>query len=177
MITFDIQEELEEKEDWKIQNDNDADWWIEVKGQELAEVRQYQMKLQAKINVYQEKLRKAKEEEKQIIENRDSRLAEYFNTIDEKQMKKTKTQLQYRLANGVLKKKFQGPTFERDNDKLVKWLKENGMTDYVKVQESPDWATLKQGVIVKGDVVVTDGGEIVEGVTVVERPPKFEVEV
>src|SRR5699024_796065 len=60
-----------DEENWEIKNDNDADWWIEVKGQELKEIRTYQDKLKEKIALYEDKLRKAKDEEKHVIEQRD----------------------------------------------------------------------------------------------------------
>ncbi len=166
-----------EKESWKIRNDDDADWWIEIKGQELDEIKTYQGKLREKIALYEEKLRKAKEEERRVIEQRNEMLAEYFEAIDPKQMKKTKTMLKYRLPNGELVKKRQTPQFKRDNNKLADWLEKNNMTDYLQIKKSAKWGELKKITKVNNGQVVTEDGEIVEGVEVVERPPKFEVEV
>ncbi len=169
--------EVFKKEDWKIRNDDDADWWIEVKGQELDEIKAYQNKLKEKIAFYEEKLRKAKDEEQHVTEQRNEMLAEYFETIDPEQMKKTKTTLKYRLPNGELVKKYQNPQFKRDNNKLADWLEKNNMTDYLQVKKSAKWGELKKITQVSNGQVVTEDGEIVEGVEVVERPPKFEVEV
>src|SRR5699024_4936072 len=164
-----------DEENWEIKNDNDADWWIEVKGQELKEIRTYQDKLKEKIALYEDKLRKAKDEEKYIIEQRDEKLARYFETINPDEMKKTKTMLKYRLPNGELVKRYQNPQFKRDDSTLAEWLEKNNMTDYIQVKKSAKWGDLKKITEVVGDKVVTEDGEIIEGIEVVERPPKFEV--
>ena len=51
------------------------------------------------------------------------------------------------------------------------------MSEYIKVKESPDWANLKKTIQVVDNKVVDENGEVVEGITVVDRPPTFEVEV
>lgn len=169
--------EKTEKEEWKIKNDEEADWWIELHEEKLIEVRRLKMQLENKITFYKEKLDKVIKEEEAIIERRDGKLAEYFETLDEKDMKKTKTMLKYRLPSGELVKKFPGPEFNRDNDKLTEWLERNGMNEYIEVKKQPKWGELKKAVKVINGAVVTEDGEIVEGVEVVERAPEFKVEV
>ncbi len=165
-------------EGWKIKNDEDADWWIEVKAEELAEVRRLKMQLENKIAFYQEKLRKVQEEENYIVEQRDGKLAEYFETLDGSQMKNTKTQKKYRLPSGELVKRFPGPQFKRDNETLVKWLEGNGMDEYIEVKKQAKWGELKKKTSVVGGQVVIEGtGEVVEGVETIERPAEFKVEV
>ncbi len=173
---LEIQEE--EKEEWKIKNDEEADWWIELHQEKLAEVRRLRIQLENKIAFYQEKLDKVIKEEEAIIEIRDSKLAEYFETLDEKQMKKTKTMMKYRLPSGELVKKFRAPEFKRDNDKLTLWLENNGMKEYIEVKKQAKWGELKKKTKVVGNnVVFEDTGEIVEGIEVIERPAEFKVEV
>ncbi|SDX75616.1 host-nuclease inhibitor Gam family protein [Tepidimicrobium xylanilyticum] len=168
----------DEEEGWKIKNDEQADWWIEINEEKLAEIRRLKMQLQNKIAFYKEKLDKVIKEEEAIIERRDSKLAEYFETLDEKQMKKTKTMMKYRLPSGELVKKFPGPQFKRDNDTLTKWLEENQMDEYIEVKKQAKWGELKRKTKVVGNaVVLEETGEIVEGVEVIERPAEFKVEV
>lgn len=170
-------EELE-NEDWKIKNDEDADWWIEVKEAELVEIRRLKMQLENKIAFYKEKLEKVQKEEEYIIEKRDGKLAEYFETLDEKNMKKTTTMLKYRLPSGELVKKFPSPQFKRDNEMLAKWLEDNQMDEYIEVKKQAKWGELKKATEVVGDtVILKDTGEIVEGVEVVERAPEFQVKI
>lgn len=166
-----------EEETWKIKSDEEADWWIEVNEEKLIEVRRLKMQLENKIMFYKEKLDKVLQEEESIIERRDGKLAEYFETLNEKEMKKTKTMMKYRLPSGDLVKKFPGPEFKRDNETLVKWLEENHMDEYTEVKKQAKWGELKKVVNVVNGTVVTEDGEIVEGVEVVERAPEFKVEV
>lgn len=90
--------------------------------------------------------------------------------------KRTKTQLSYELPGGKLVLKNQGPEYERDEAALVPWLKENGLTDLVKVKESANWAELKKTLreTPDGASMMTEDGEIVPGVKVTQREPKFE---
>lgn len=172
---LDLQED--EKEVWKITNDEEADWWIEINEEKLAEIRRLKMQLQNKIAFYQEKLDKVLKEEEYIIEKRDGKLAEYFESLDEKQMKKTKTMMKYRLPSGELVKKFRAPEFKRNNDILAKWLEENQMNNYIEIKKQPKWGELKAKTKVVNGHVVTEDGEIVEGVEVIERAPEFKVEI
>jgi len=83
----------------------------------------------------------------------------------------------YKLPSGTLRRKYPKSEFKRDDDALVKWLKERNMKDYIKVKETADWANLKKSINVIGNKAVDENGELVEGITVVDRPPVFEVEV
>lgn len=159
---------------WRIKNDNDAEWLIEKVNEDLIEINRYKESLKSKIEVLEEKIRKVEEEEKLAIERRNAYLAEYFETIDEKFKKKTKTQEKYRLPSGEIIKKYPGPKFKRNNDKLLKWIKANEMKDYVEVKETPKWGELKKITKVVNGNVVTENGEIVDGIEVIERQPTLE---
>jgi hypothetical protein len=76
-----------------------------------------------------------------------------------------------------LKLKFQPPEYKRNDELLLKWLKDNQMAEFIKVEEKPNWGEIKKKVIISGEKAITEDGQIVEGVEVVERPPAFEVEV
>ncbi len=162
---------------WEITNDEEADWWIEVKEAELTEIRRLKIQLENKIAFYKERLEKVQKEEEYILEQRDGKLVEYFETLDEKDMKVTKTQKKYRLPSGELVKKFPGPQFKRDNDKLVEWLESNSMDEYIEIKKQPKWGELKAKTKIINGYVVTEDGEIVEGVEVIERAPSFEVKI
>jgi len=167
----------EDEEKWEIKSDEEADWWIEIHEEKLAEIRRLKMQLENKIAFYKEKLDKVLKEEEYIIEKRDGKLAEYFESLDEKQMKKTKTMMKYRLPSGELVKKFRAPEFKRNNDILAKWLEENQMNNYIEIKKQPKWGELKAKTKVVNGHVVTEDGEIVEGVEVIERAPEFKVEI
>ncbi|MBU5439468.1 host-nuclease inhibitor Gam family protein [Tissierella sp. MSJ-40] len=163
------------EEAWKIKNDDDAEWLIEEVNKDLVEKARYKLALENKIKNLQDKLRKVEDEERTAIEKRNSYLIEYFETIDEKFKKKTKTQEKYRLPSGEIVKKYPGPEFKRDIDKLLGWIENNKLNDYVEVKKSPKWSELKkQTKVVNGQVIFSDTGEIVEGVEVIERSPVLE---
>lgn len=161
------------QETWKIKNDHDAEWLIEQVGKDLIESARYKESLKSKIESLQEKLKRVEEEERQAIERRNSYLIEYFETIPEEFKKKTKTMEKYRLPSGEIIKKYPNPEFKRNNKKLLDWIKANKL-DYVEVKESPKWGELKKITKVMNGQVVTEDGEIVEGVEVIEREPVLE---
>src|SRR5699024_6431986 len=162
------------KEKWKIENDRDAEWIIEQIEEDLIETNRFKESLQSKIEDLQDKLKKVEEEEKQAKERRDNYLIEYFETIPDELKKKTKTQEKYRLPSGEIIKKYPNPQYKRDNTKLLDWIKDNEMTDFVQVNESPKWGELKKVTETVNGQVVTKDGEIVEGIEVIERPPTLE---
>jgi len=73
------------------------------------------------------------------------------------------------------------PEVKRDDDALAAWAGRLSWTEVLKVKVTPDWAKIKaEATIVNGQyVIATNDGEVVpvEGVTLVEREPTFEVEV
>lgn len=167
--------EDEVTERWKITNDDEAEWLIDKVNDELYEINRYEISLINKIETLKAKLEKVKNEKQDKIERRNGYLLEYFETLDDKAKKKTKTMEKYRLPSGEIVKKYPGPEYKRDNDILVKWAKESKLNDYVEVKESVKWADLKKNTqIVSGQLVYKDTGEIVDGVEVVERPPTLE---
>lgn len=53
-----------------------------------------------------------------------------------------------------------------DDEKLLKYAKDNKLTDLIKVEETVRWGDLKKIVTVVGNVVVDENGEIVPGLKV-----------
>ena len=90
--------------------------------------------------------------------------------------KKTKTQISYELPGGKLVLKDQGPKFDTNDAELVPWLKQNS-PDLVRVKEEANWAELKKTLTIgpDGKSMVTEDGEIVPGIKVEPREPKFSV--
>lgn len=158
-----------------IDSDEKAEW-------ALAKIREEQVEAQRIINVcksmilhYEEQMKKAEEDFEKKTAYLRSQLEQYFDSVEKR---RTKTQEVYKLPSGTLRRKYPGPQFKRDDDKLIKWLKDRQMNEYIKVKESPDWSNLKKALkLTKDNVLVDENGEVVEGITVIERPPTFEVEV
>jgi phage host-nuclease inhibitor protein Gam len=91
--------------------------------------------------------------------------------------KKTKTQESYKLPGGKLVLKTQNPEYKRDDKTVIDWAKANSLTQFVKVKEELDWDGLKKATAVFEGHIVTEDGEIVPGIDVVDREAKFSVEV
>lgn len=161
-----------------IHDDLTADWQIDKIKEVQAEMRRKEMVANAKIGQIQEWLKKEREQAEHEINYRKLLLIEYFRELDGQGLvKQTKTQKSYKLPSGTLKLKQQPPEYKRDDEKLLQWVKAN-KPRFVKIKESPDWAGLKEIVKVAGDKVVdAQTGEIIDGVVVISREPKFEVEV
>jgi phage host-nuclease inhibitor protein Gam len=106
--------------------------------------------------------------------NLERMLAEYFASVPHKV---TKTQESYKLPGGKLVMKLQNPEYKRDEKTVIEWAKKNGLTQFVKVEESLAWSELKEATAVFEGHIVTEDGEIVPGVEVVNREAKFVVEV
>ena len=122
---------------------------------------------------YEHQLNKLREIRDNTIAWAERGLRSYLDMVP---AKTTKTQISYDLPGGKLVLKVQAPEYERDEDALVPWLKGNGMTEMVKVKESANWAELKKTLKEGPDgTMITVDGEIVPGIKVIEREPKFTV--
>ena len=165
---------MEIKEKWSIESDSDAEWLIAQVKEELRESNRFKNSLQEQINLLQEKLNKVKLEEQEKLDRRNNHLIDYFERVDPAYKIKQKTQEKYRLPSGEIIKKIPGPAFKRDGKKLLKWLKETGKEDYIEIKEQAMWNELKAITEIVGDAVVTEDGEIVEGVELEFRPPSIE---
>ena len=166
-------------EGFKIDNDNLAEWAVCKIAEDKAEFQRLINVCETKVLEYQEKIRKYQEQLDRKTSGLKGALQMYFETVPHKA---TKTQETYKLPSGTLKKKFGTPEFVRDDVKLVEWLENRGdefSKQYIKVKKSADWTNLKKDLpyVVNGDKIITPDGEVVDGVTVNERPDSFEVEV
>lgn len=123
---------------------------------------------------YKDKIREITEQTDFDTMNLERMLAEYFATVPHK---KTKTQESYKLPGGKLVLKTQNPEYKRDDKAVIDWVKANGMPQFVRVKEELDWDSFKKATAVFEGHIVTEDGEIVPGIDVVDREAKFSVEV
>ena len=173
-VIADLEFEQPGCEGFRIDNDQKAEWALAKIREEQAEAQRIMNVCRSMIMHYEQQLKKAEEDLEKKTAYLKSQLEQYFDSVEKR---RTKTQEVYKLPSGTLRRKYPGPQLKRNDDALVKWLKERNMNDYIKVKEKADWANLKKAIQVVGDKVVDENGEVVEGITVVDRPPTFEVEV
>ena len=154
-------------ERFMIDDDGKANWAIQKIKEAQAEIERWK-------EYYAGAMEKIERRQGSRIEYLKMMLRDYFATVPHHD---TKTASSYDLPSGKLIEKRPGPKFETDDEKLLPWLKENKMTDFIKVEtkEKPMWGELKKTVTVNGESVVTEDGEVVPGVTVVPQEPTFEI--
>jgi len=175
--SYEAPEDLADTENqrFRIQDDNQADWAL----RKIARARQDMKEAEETAAMEIEKINRW------LDGQRDESLrTELFFTVllqeyYEPRFMTNPDKKTYKLPSGKVQRRTQQPLFDRDNEALLAWLKQRGMTDYVEVKETPKWGELKQQVQVVGEhVVIKDGplkGEIIDGVEVVHRPPIFRV--
>lgn len=125
---------------------------------------------------YATQLKKAMEIRDRTVAWAERGLRSYLEMVP---AKRTKTQMSYELPGGKLILKQQGPEYERDENALLPWMKENGYGGLVKVKESVNWSELKKELreTPDGTAMMTGDGEIVPGIRVEQREPKFTVDL
>ena len=79
-----------------------------------------------------------------------------------------------KLPYGSIALKKQQPEYQKDENALLEYAREIG---FVKVKESTDWAELKKKCQVVEGKLIDENGQIVPGVTVIERGDKFELKL
>lgn len=91
--------------------------------------------------------------------------------------KNGKTQRSYELPGGKIVVKAQEPKYDQDDKELIPWLKQNKMTDMIRIKEESNWKELKNQLKLApdGKSMVTADGEIVPGVKVTQRGEKMTI--
>lgn len=175
--SYEAPEDLDDTENqrFRIQDDNQADWAL----RKIARARQDMKEAEEMAAMEIEKINRwldgQRDESLRTERFFTALLQEYY----EPRFMTNPDKKTYKLPSGKVQRRTQQPLFDRDNEALLAWLKQRGMTDYIEVKETPKWGELKQQVQVVGEhVVIKDGplkGEIIDGVEVVHRPPIFRV--
>ncbi len=176
LLPLDEVDDETNREEWRITNDLAADWAI-------AKIKAARADLERKERLAAEKIAEVQrwiEGERQKTNHAEdfftAKLREYFDSLDPAVLKKGKTQLKYELMSGSIKVKKQQSVFKRDNEALLRWLRDN-QPAYIKTKEEPDWARIKEQLVIAGDkAVYRDTGEVVPGIEVEQQPDKFVVE-
>lgn len=103
------------------------------------------------------------------------KLQQYMGTV---KCKSTKTQDSYQLLSGKLIRKKPSVDYKVDKDELVAWLMEHEYADLIKVDVYPMWGEVKKkltGDPETGIVMISDTGEVVDGVSAALTEEKFDI--
>lgn len=83
-----------------------------------------------------------------------------------------------KLPHGILKMRKQQPEYVRDDDVVKEWAQANKPDVLVPQPPKLDWTSLKKSLQVSdGKAIDPETGEVVPGISIFDRPPKFTVEV
>ena len=161
---FGIPEDNEQRERFKIESKDQAAWALRKMSKIKAEIEENNKVAQAEI----ERITAWRDEENEKLERSisffESLLHEFFLSQRESDPK-LKTM---KLPHGTLKMRKQQPQYEYDEAQLLPWAKKN-LPEAVIVKESVAKNSVKK--------YIQETGEVVPGVTIIERPEKFSVEV
>ena len=182
-------EDLEQDSTFVIDTDEKAEWSIKKIAEERAEAQRIISVCQDAIRRYNDTIKKTQDSLETKTGYLTFQLQQYMSTV---KAKESKTQKSYKLPSGTLKVKYLSPEYKRDEEKLLQWMKEQKLNEYIKVTESAQWGELKKVTNIQRDPIVDEeSGELidytpyyvvdangakVDGVEVVEREPAFEVE-
>ena len=167
---FWAEEQEEGRSEFKIDSDRLSDWAI----RKIKEEQEEHDRIVAIAKEEIEELNKQISLLDKTLESRTgylkSKLYEYFRTVEHKA---TKTQESYKLLSGSLVWKKPSQKLVPDKDKLLAYVKEHNMPEFVKVKEEIDWATYKKECeIVDGKAVNVQTGELLpEDIITVENVP------
>ena len=169
------EEQEEGKTEFKIDSDRLSDWAIrKIKEEQKEHDRLVKLAKEEieELNNQIALLDKALESRTGYLK---SKLYEYFRTVEHKA---TKTQESYKLLSGSLVWKKPSQKLVPDKDKLLAYVKEHNMPEFVKVKEEVDWATYKKECeILDGKAVNVQTGELLpeDIITVENIPGSFDI--
>lgn len=158
---------------WKIENDQQAEWWIKRHQFELRDLQRNLSLVKEEMRILEQKELEIMDKQKQIESSMQAKLIEYFESIPDDVKKSTKTQTKYTLPSINIIRKRQNPEYVQ-NEEFISYLKES-YPEYIEVVEKAKWGEFKKRTdVINGQLIDTETGEIVQGVEVVERPDKYE---
>ena len=160
-----VEEILNEEDPFVVTDDKSAEWCLQ-------KIREAEEEKQKWSDFYKQQLQKIVDSCDATISCMMHYLEVYFGTVKHKV---TATEENYRLPSGKLVMKKPSTDFDRDDESLLAWLKENGHPEFIKVKESVDWASLKKTLVVVGGSVTDEDGQIVPCITVVDKPAEFKI--
>lgn len=155
-----------------IDNECKADWAIERIKEERQRLELFEQAARSRIEELEQKILLQKEK----CDQRTAILLEALNAyLDTAPAKKTKTQYSLELPSGKLVRKLSKTDYQKDDKKLLMYLGENA-PEYVKMKPEALWGEFKKYLtIVDGQVMRTDTGEILDCVSVIEKPSTFDI--
>jgi hypothetical protein len=173
VIDEQIEDNCGEVENFKVDDDNKAEWIMAKIVSEKAESQRMINICNSMILMYQNKIQKEQERLNNKLTHYEGKLRQYFEIVEKKI---TKTQESYRLPSGTLKKKYK-LHIEKNEEKLKEYLEKNN-PDYIEkiTTEKVKWGDYKKTLKFQDGKAITVDGEILDCITATEEN-EFIVEV
>jgi phage host-nuclease inhibitor protein Gam len=168
-------EDAEESTEFVIDNDRLANWACKKIKEEIAEHDRLVEIARAEIEEINKKVALLDQQLESRTGFLKSKLYDYFQKVDHKE---TKTQENYKLLDGSLVWKKPSQKLVPDKDKLLAYVKEHNMPEFVKVKEEIDWVNYKKECeIADGKAVNVQTGELLpeDIITVEDVPGSFDI--
>jgi len=156
----------EAAEGWTCENDQDAEWC-------LLQIRRANAEKERWKAHYKAALESVNAGCDATIANMEHFLRDYFERVPHKH---TKTEENYPLPSGKIMLKVQNTSFDYDDEKVIKWCKDNGKP-FIKTKETLDWDGLKATLTVVGETVADEDGQIIPCIKAEEHEPAFKVQL
>lgn len=175
MQEFEYIPETEEQSDdtqqlgFTIDSDSKAEWALKKIADNNKEAERLINVCDAHIFYYTEKKKGYEQKRDKDNDGLTSMLEAYFDTVERKA---TKTRETYILPSGKLVRNQGKPEFVPDKELLTDAL--TG-TEFVTHEPKLAWGEYKKTLSIVDGNVVDVYGEIVEGITINERPPEFKI--
>lgn len=78
---------------------------------------------------------------------------------------------------GKISFRKQQPQWEYQEETVIQSLKDAGLNDLIRVKEEPNKVEIKKSLTVVDGRAVDQDGQIIDGITIIERPDKVEIKV
>lgn len=174
--------------DAKLEKQVEMDCFFEDEINELQraekEAERYIYVCKKKIEEYQQKLKNA---EIRIKERKESTKNQIFNylqnalndgILQKESIRETKTRTTYTIpsANLIFKKEAE-KMIVKDESSLIEYLDKNNKSEYIKTQQSINWAELKKTLKIVNGKIVDINGEILDinGIEIATTGEEFEI--
>src|SRR5690625_480851 len=168
------EQEGTEKESFTVKDDSSANWALRKIKYINDRLDENKALFDAEMDKLERWIKSEEEKSQKDIDFFRSLLAEYAMKKKEKDPKFKSL----KLPNGRIGFRKQQPKWNYDDETVLEALKKANMNDFINVKESPRKADIKKAFDVVGNQVINpDTGEILEGITIEERPDNFNVAV
>lgn len=164
-------ESEETKERFKIENLDSANWAF----RKLAALERKEKEITQLADAEKRRIATWEKEEKAQIQSS----KDFFNFLLEEYYRgQRELDPKFKLSTpyGKVTSRKQQAKWNYDDEKVLEWLKEND-AELIRVKEEINKAELKKKYQIVGSSVVTEDGEIVEGISIEEREPSISIKV